>query len=146
MAHAAPFGESEHEPRPLKRRLAVAPEHVVRALAELQERSVRAFAVSGAWFGRRGKRLRMAWVTNLPPLGSFVTHAARNDRGRLTLSLGDSNHAGGKRATALRAPTSPHSPQSNSRPTTRVRGGRFPFPTRFLRRCRRNGCSPTCRR
>src|SRR5215211_2077732 len=58
----------------------------------------------------------MAWVTNLPPLGNFVTHAARNDRGRLTLSLGDSNHARGKRATALRAPTSPHSPQSNSRP------------------------------
>src|SRR5215211_2616483 len=46
----------------------------------------------------------MAWVTNLPPLGNFVTHAARNDRGRLTLSLGDSNHARGKRATALRAP------------------------------------------
>src|SRR5215211_12547 len=58
----------------------------------------------------------MAWVTNLPPLGNFVTHAARNDRGRLTLSLGDSNHAGGKRATALRAPTSPDSPPSNSSP------------------------------
>src|SRR5215211_7156329 len=57
----------------------------------------------------------MAWVTNLPPLGNFVTHAARNDRGRLTLSLGDSNHAGGKRATALRAPTSPLRPPSNSR-------------------------------
>ena len=57
----------------------------------------------------------MAWVTNLPPLGNFVTHAARNDRGRLTLSLGDSNHARGKRATALRAPTSPLRPQSNSR-------------------------------
>src|SRR5215216_2854531 len=61
-------------------------------------------AVFGAWFGHRGKRVRMAWVTNLPPLGNFVTHAARNDRGRLTLSLGDSNHARGKRATALRAP------------------------------------------
>src|SRR5215216_792507 len=73
-------------------------------------------AVFGAWFGHRGKRVRIAWVTNLPPLGNFVTHAARNDRGRLTLSLGDSNHARGKRATALRAPTSPHSPQSNSRP------------------------------
>src|SRR5215211_4203049 len=48
----------------------------------------------------------MAWVTNLPPHGNFVIHAARNDRGRLTLSLGDSNHAGGKRAPALRAPTS----------------------------------------
>src|SRR5215211_4270520 len=52
---ASPWGEPN--------RLAIVPEDVVHALAELQERSVRAFAVSGAWFGHRGKRLRMAWVT-----------------------------------------------------------------------------------